>query len=224
MKNIALILASGIGSRCGTQIPKQFVEVNGQTILEHSFYAFENNNLIDEIIIVTNEEYLQKVEKMFEHSKKLSKVISGGITRKDSSFNGIRVIKEMEANVLIHDGVRPLITQQIINDCIEALKTHSAVCTTVDSVDTIFIIDQNNDINSIPQRQNIKCAQTPQCFKLSLIKDAHSKANQDHNCNVTDDCGLIINYTNSKIHTIQGSVDNIKITHFKDIEFTRSKL
>lgn len=224
MKNIALLLASGVGSRCGLNYPKQFAKVENKTILELSVESFENHNLIDEIIIVTNSEYVEKVKELTKKYEKVSKVVVGGATRKDSSFNGISAINDNEANVLIHDAVRPLVTSEIITNCIMALKKNLAVCVAIPSTDTIFVIDDNNKIASIPKRKFLMRAQTPQCFKLSLIRVAHQKANLDTNCVVTDDCGLIMNYTETKIYIVEGSEDNIKVTFKEDLDFVKSKL
>ncbi len=224
MKNIALLLASGSGSRCGLDYPKQFAKIADKTILEISVENFENHNLIDEIIIVTNSEYVEKVKKIINKYKKVSNVIAGGATRKDSSFNGISAIRDEEANVLIHDAVRPLITTEIITNCIKSLESNKAVCVAIPSTDTIFVIDEDDKIVSIPKRKFLRRAQTPQGFRLSLIRTAHQKANLDKNCLVTDDCGLIMNYTDSKIHVVEGSEDNIKVTFIDDIDFVKSKL
>lgn len=224
MKNIALILASGTGSRCGLDYPKQFAEICGKTILQHSVEVFENHNLIDEIMLVTNFEYVNKVSDLIKGYKKVSRVIAGGETRKDSSYNGVFAIDKDEANILIHDAVRPLISSEIITDCITALNDYNAVCVATDSTDTIFVIDCDDNIVDIPNRKFLRCAQTPQCFKLSLIKEAHTKAKLDKDCFVTDDCGLIMNYTDDKIHIVNGSVDNIKVTYYQDIRFVESKL
>lgn len=224
MKNIAIILASGTGSRCGLDIPKQFVKIDGKMVLEYSIEAFEQNELISEIIVVTSKDYVGKLSDLTNKYNKVSKIVQGGETRKDSSYNGIFSIEDAGANVLIHDAARPLISQRIINDCINALNTYMAVCTAVNSTDTVFVCDSDKNIDTIPLRKNVYRAQTPQCFKLSLIKKAHEIAYNDKACSVTDDCGLIINYTDEKIHIIEGSEDNIKVTYPDDIEFVRSKL
>ena len=224
MKNIALILASGSGSRCDLDYPKQFVEIDGKTILELSIDVFEHNSLVDEIIIVTNLDYLSKVSAMTEKYSKVSKVVAGGKTRRESSYNGVFSIYEDEANVLIHDAARPLVTDKIITDCIFALNEYKAVCTAINSTDTIFLVDGEENITDIPKRTYCRRAQTPQCFKLSLIKEAHDCAKTDINCSVTDDCGLILEYTNENIHIVEGDEDNIKITYKDDIDFIRTRL
>ncbi len=224
MKNIALILASGTGSRCNLGIPKQFAKINNKTILEYTINAFETHELIDEIYLVTSKEFLEKVKELTKDYIKVKAVIQGGETRKDSSYNGISAIKEIEAKVLIHDGVRPLISKDIITNCIKELEEKSAICVAIDSTDTIYEINENNTIKAIPQRKFLKRAQTPQCFKLSLIKKAHELANNDPNCLVTDDCGLVQYYNLTDIYLTQGDENNIKITYKEDLDFVKKQL
>ena len=224
MRNIALILASGTGSRFGADYPKQFVEINGKCILQHTVEKFQHNKNIDEIYLVTNSEYVAKVKGLTEEYSKVIKVVAGGLTRKDSSYNGVYSIPYKEANVLIHDGVRPLVSDEIIDECIKEMEIHSALCVTIESTDTVFVTDERGFIKKIPNRKLIKRAQTPQCFRLSLIKKAHELAKNDEGCLVTDDCGLVMTYNLASIKTIQGSTDNIKITYPEDIIFAEKKL
>lgn len=224
MKNVALILASGTGSRCGLGYPKQFADINGKCVLQHTVEKFENNSNIDEIILVTNSEYVKKVEELTQNYSKVKKVLEGGITRKDSSYNGISAIKYKECNVLIHDGVRPLISNDIIDNCIGCLTDKLAVCVAIDSTDTVYITNNDNLIIDVPKRSNLKRAQTPQCFRLSLIKRAHEFAKNDNNCVVTDDCGLIMHYKLADVYTVEGSERNIKITYQEDIDYARKYL
>ena len=224
MKNIALILASGTGSRCNLGIPKQFAKINNKTILEYTINAFETHELIDEIYLVTSKKFLEKVKELTKDYIKVQAVIQGGETRKDSSYNGISAIKDSEANILIHDGVRPLISKDIITNCIKGLEEKSAICVAIDSTDTIYEINKNNTIKAIPQRKFLKRAQTPQCFKLSLIKKAHELANNDPNCLVTDDCGLVQYYNLTDIYLTQGDENNIKITYKEDLDFVKKQL
>ena len=224
MKNVALILASGKGTRFKADCPKQFLKIGDKCILQYTIEKFENHPKIDDIYLVTNPEYVDKVTELSASYSKVVKVVAGGETRKNSSYNGIMAISEDECNVLIHDGVRPFVTDEIIDSCINELSHGSAVCTAVDSTDTVYITDKYDFINTIPQRRLVKCAQTPQCFKLSLIKKAHELALKDETCVVTDDCGLISNYGLSKIKIINGSEKNIKITFEDDIELAKKYL
>ncbi|MCR5266730.1 MAG: 2-C-methyl-D-erythritol 4-phosphate cytidylyltransferase [Cyanobacteria bacterium RUI128] len=224
MKNVALILASGTGSRCGLDFPKQFAEVNGKCILQYTVDKFQNNENIDEIYLVTNSEYVEKVKELTREYSKVLNVVAGGLTRKDSSYNGIYSIPYDECNVLIHDGVRPLVTDEIINNCINELETKYAVCVAIDSTDTIYVTSDDCKIIDVPKRSALRRAQTPQCFKLSLIKKAHDLAKNDKDCFVTDDCGLIMHYNLADVYTTNGSESNIKITYPNDIEFFKQSL
>ena len=215
MKNYAIILASGSGSRFGSNIPKQFTEIKGRTILERSVDVFENTSAIDEIILVVTPEYRELAESIINRNsyKKVTQIMNGGEQRKDSSYIGIHSVQEDEANVLIHDCARPFVSKKIINDCVEALKTYKAVGVAIPSTDTIIEVE-NNIIKSIPPRKKLMRIQTPQCFKLSLIKKAHELSKNDKE--FTDDCGLIIKHNLSEIYIVEGDRNNFKITYPED--------
>ena len=217
LKNYGIILASGSGSRYGADIPKQFVKIAGKTILEHTIDVFEKAEEIGDIIIVITPEYRTMAEEILlkNNYKKVSKLLNGGEIRKESSFIGISSIEDEEANVLIHDCARPFITQKIISNCIEALKTYNAVDVAIPSSDTIIKVDENNVIQSIPHRASLRRGQTPQCFKLSTIKKAHELSKNDSN--FTDDCGLIVKYGLGDVYVVDGDVENIKVTYPSDI-------
>ena len=219
MKNIAVILASGIGKRAGFGVPKQFMNLGGKTVLEHSIGAFENNSLIDEIIVVSHSDYKDYTKQLIKKAlfKKVSLVVCGGETRKDSSYNGITAIKESDAKVLIHDAVRPFVTDRMINDCIKKLDEFDAVTTAVESVDTLVKVN-DNIIESIPKRSLFRRVQTPQGFKLNVIKQAHYMANQSKDFIFTDDCGLVQHFELCQIAVVQGDEKNIKITYPNDIK------
>ena len=225
MKNIAIILASGTGERFGENIPKQFYQFKGKTLLEHAIDAFEKNKNIDEIILVTNPKFRDLAENILNKNdyKKITKVLNGGKTRVESSYIGTSEAPE-EANVLIHDAVRAFVTQKIIDDNIEALKKHEAVGTAIESIDTIIQVDENNVITAIPPRKFLKRVQTPQSFRANLIKKAHELALKDENASFTDDCGLILRYNLAPIHIVDGDELNIKITHKNDLNIIKNML
>ena len=215
LKNYALILASGTGNRFNSDIPKQFVKIGKKTLLELAIEAFEKIVEIDEIFIVITPEYRNKAEEILKTNnyKKVTKLLNGGEIRKESSYIAVNEVEEVEANVLIHDCARPFVSEDIIKNCINALKNNNAVGVALPTVDTIVEID-GNFIKKIPERSNLKCIQTPQCFKLSLIKKAHELAKNDNN--FTDDCGLIIKYNLDKVFVVNGSCENLKITYPND--------
>ncbi len=216
MKNYAIILASGSGTRCQNSLPKQFLKIGDKTILEHTLDIFETNSNIDGIVLVIPAQYRQIAIELMQNYKKIIKIIDGGKTRKESSYIGINSIKEDNCNVLIHDCARPLLTQEVLNDCIEALDNYDAIVTAVPSSDTVIEVE-NGEVKNIPDRAKLMRVQTPQCFKLSLIKKAHELSKDDNN--FTDDCGLVLKSKLAKVHIIKGDINNIKITYPQDIKF-----
>ena len=219
LKNYAIVLASGSGSRFGGNKPKQFEKISDKTILELSLDIFEKNANIDEIILVINPEYKDLAIDITKNKyQKLCAIINGGETRKQSSSIGVNHIKDFEANVVIHDCARPFLSQEVLNNCIEALKTHDAIDVALPVTDTIVFVKENF-IENIPNRETLYASQTPQCFKLSLIKKAHELA--CNNENFTDDCGIIMKYNLGKIYIVKGNIENFKITHPSDIELAR---
>ena len=213
--NYAIVLASGTGSRYGSELPKQFSKIAEKTILENTLDVFENNDNIDKIILVITPNYLGFVQNILVQGgyKKVDKIIEGGELRKDSSYNGVFAIDDEDANVLIHDCARPFVTDRIINDCILALNNYKAVNVAIPAVDTVIEVE-NNFIKSTPNRSSLMQVQTPQCFKLSLIKKAHELAKND--TNFTDDCGLITKHNLADVYVVQGDIENFKITYPKD--------
>jgi len=224
-KNIAVILASGTGERFGLNIPKQFYELNGKTILEYSIESFENHDEIDEIILVTNPEFRDFTQEILNKNNytKVTKLLNGGKTRVESSYIGTKDIED-RVNVLIHDAVRPFINKEIIDKNIEALKTYNAVGTAISSVDTIIEVDDRGFITNIPNRKYLKRIQTPQSFKSELIKKAHKLALADKSSVFTDDCGLVVKYNLDKIYIVDGSENNIKITTQSDLNIVKNIL
>ena len=219
MKNYAIILASGSSSRFGGELPKQFIEIDGKTILEHSVNAFEINENITDIIVVCNPDYIELSKEILSNKfSKIRHITTGGKTRQESSYIGVFLVEEDNANVLIHDGARPFVSQKIINDCIEGLKKFDALGVAIESNDTMIKLDEKGFICEIPQRASLRRIQTPQCFKADIIKKAHELAKEDKSLVVTDDCGMVLHFNLAKIAVIEGDNENIKITHQSDLQ------
>lgn len=223
--NIAVILSAGTGSRFGSNIPKQFINLAGKNIIEYTIAAFEQNDKIDEICIVADGIYHEKLVQISEDNnfKKVKRIIQGGLERKDSSFNAIKEYKDLKnVNLLFHDAVRPFVSQRIINDTINSLENYTAVDVAIATADTIIQVDNDtNTIENIPQRSKLQRGQTPQGFKLEIIKKAHELANEDKTEPMfTDDCGLVKQYLpHEKIYVVNGEEKNIKITYPEDLLF-----
>ena len=221
MKNIAIILAGGSGSRFGADMPKQFLTVCGKMIIEHTIDVFESHQMIDEIAIVCHEAYITEMQELIAKNEytKVSRVLKGGKERYHSSLAAIEAFTDDNSNLLIHDGVRPLVTDRIITDCVEALNDYEAVDVAVETTDTIIELDEYGSIAHIPQRRLLRNVQTPQCFRRGTIAKAFSLALQDPCFFPTDDCSLVYRYLPKvKIKVVEGEPMNIKITYKGDIE------
>ncbi|MCL2246211.1 MAG: 2-C-methyl-D-erythritol 4-phosphate cytidylyltransferase [Lentimicrobiaceae bacterium] len=218
--NIALILAGGSGARIATEIPKQFIEICGKTILEHTLDVFERHSLIDEIAIVINAQHSTEIEKILQNDnfKKVKKIASGGAERYDSSWAAIKAYQTYpDANLIIHDAVRPMIDAEIITKVITALEKYNAVSVAIPTTDTIYYVEDNH-IQQIPDRKKMMQAQTPQAFKQHLIFKAYQAAFCQKDFSATDDCGIVAKFLpNEPIFVVTGSTRNLKITHREDL-------
>lgn len=162
--NIAVILAGGSGSRVGGDKPKQFLRVAGKMIIEHTIEAFHDNPRIDEIAIVSREDYIEEVRKMVADNgyAKVKHVLCGGKERYHSSLAAISTCSNDNDRLLLHDCVRPLVTQRIINDCLDSLDRYEAVDVAVPTTDTIIETAPDGRIVRIPSRNSLRNVQTPQ--------------------------------------------------------------
>lgn len=222
MKNIAIILAGGSGRRLGESIPKQFIKIAGKKVIEHTIGVFQAHELIDEICVVVNADYLREIEqiRLSNNFSKLRKVLAGGEERYESSLAAINAYSQSvgECNMIFHDSVRPLVTERIITDCIKALERYDAVDVAVPTTDTIIQVDKDNEIINIPPRQTLRNGQTPQAFKLSTIRTAYEKALKDSEFKTTDDCGVVLKYLPETPNcVVRGEMFNMKLTYKEDI-------
>ena len=217
--NIAVILAGGVGSRLDSSHPKQFFKVAGKTVIEHTIEVFERNSLIDEIAVVINPAYLTTIEEIVLKNgwRKVRKILKGGAERYHSSMAAIEAYAGcQDVNLIFHDGVRPLITDRIIHDTIQALDTYNAVDVAVPAVDTIISV-HGDYIDAIPDRSKLRRGQTPQGFKLETIQEAYKCALLDPDFKSTDDCGVVLKYLpNEKIYVVRGEESNMKLTYKED--------
>lgn len=217
MKNIALIFAGGSGKRMNTvSRPKQFLELNGKPVIIYTLELFDNHPEIDGIVVVCLQSwipFLEKQLKKFEISK-VVKIVAGGNSGQESIYNGLVAAEERflnsDVNVLIHDGVRPLITEQTISDCIKTCSEKGNCITCVPATET-FVVKQSDGSLEIPTRANSLIARAPQCFKLCDILAAHKRALQEGHSDFIDSCTLMSHYGH-RMNTIIGPMENIKIT------------
>lgn len=222
-KFTAIVLSGGTGKRMNSNIPKQYMMLKDKPVLAHSLLAFEKSP-VDDVVIVCgagDEEYIIKefVEKY--GLTKVSAVCAGGAERFNSVYNGLKACKDTDY-VLIHDGARPYVTDEIIKRNIEEVQKYKAVVTSVKATDTVKIADDDGFVVSTPERKSVYFMQTPQTFEYSLALDSYSKLieelNNDVEVQVTDDAQVVEMYSDTKVKLIEGDYSNIKITVPKDLQ------
>lgn len=218
--NIGVIFAGGSGTRMNTKSrPKQFLDLNGKPIIIYTIELFDNHPDIDGIVVVCLESwipFLWKMLKKFEITKVVS-VVPGGSSGQESIYKGLCAAEEYvklhnddDTIVLIHDGVRPLITEDTITNNIGTVKEYGSCITTVPATETV-IVDNHDKTFSIPKRSDCMMARAPQSFYLKDIIGAHRKSQEEGKTDFIDSCSLMSHY-GYKLGLVQGPMENIKIT------------
>jgi ribitol-5-phosphate 2-dehydrogenase (NADP+) / D-ribitol-5-phosphate cytidylyltransferase len=233
--NVAVVLAGGTGQRMGLEIPKQLVKIAGKPIMQHTLQVFQSAPHIDEIIVAMTPGFTAEADAIVAAAgcTKVSRVIEGGATRTETTMRAIEAVSATapEANVLFHDAVRPFIDHRIIEDCVRALDKYEAVDVAIPSADTIIKVDDYGGtvIKDVPRRDLLRRGQTPQCFRLSTIREAYALALADPDftagkISATDDCSVVLRYLpDVPIYVVAGSEQNMKVTHPVDV-FIADKL
>ena len=174
---VAVVLGGGSGTRFGADRPKQLLTLDGRTLVEHCVAAFTTAPGVDEVLLVMGPGFVDEAAKLV--GDQVNSVIECGITRADSVRNAIRHVSERHdpsaTGVLFHDAARPLVDQRVIADCVAALHVHDAIGTAVPTPDTIVVVT-DGVMSHVPPRESLMRCQTPQCFRLSVIADAHRRA------------------------------------------------
>ncbi|WP_328915522.1 MULTISPECIES: bifunctional cytidylyltransferase/SDR family oxidoreductase [unclassified Streptomyces] len=219
LRNVAVILAGGVGSRIGLPVPKQLLKIAGKSIIEHTLTVFEGAPEIDEVVVLMTPGHTQEIEKIVAEAglTKVSRVLEGGSSRNETTLRAIEAIGPEECNVLFHDAVRPLISRRIITDCVKTLQEHEAVDVVIPSADTIVVVE-DEAITDIPDRSRLRRGQTPQGFRLSTIRKAYEVAGADPDFAATDDCSVVLRYLpDVPIKVVAGEEHNMKVTQPVDI-------
>lgn len=220
----AVILASGTGSRAGSGAPKQFVDVGGRSLLEHSVAVFDRHPRVDDIRVVVAAEWRAAAAGLIARAglKKAPDLLDGGATRSASSHIGVAGL-DPDDRVLVHDAVRPFVTAEIIDRCLDALAHTPAVAVAVPTPDTVIEVDDDGRIAAIPDRDRLRLAQTPQGFHAGVLQRAHELFAADPDATATDDCGLVLRYGLAPIAVVAGERANVKITYPEDLEEARAR-
>ncbi|MCF0146909.1 MAG: 2-C-methyl-D-erythritol 4-phosphate cytidylyltransferase [Clostridium sp.] len=212
----AIILAGGKGKRMGANISKQYIELKGKPILYYTIKRFSEAKDIDKIILVLPKDEIDycKEEVLNKYSLRVDLIVEGGKERQDSVINALDKLVDDEI-VLIHDGARPFTSQRIIDEGIKYARLYGASAPGVMPKDTIKIKDNNNFSLSTPDRNTLVAIQTPQVFKLNIIKECHRRVKEE-NIKVTDDTMVVEQYGN-KVYLYEGDYTNIKVTTPEDL-------
>ena len=222
LRNVAVVLAGGTGTRVGLSIPKQLIKIAGKPIIEHTIAALQESPLIDEIMVMMAPGHLDNVRAIVRSGgyDKVSQILEGAGTRNDTTAAALAALGDAECNVLLHDAVRPLVSQTIIAANVEALQTYQAVDTAIPSADTVIAVqpDQPSRSPTCSPGSLLRRGQTPQSFRLSTIRAAYANAAKDPNFTATDDCTVVLRYLPEvPIHVVAGHERNMKVTEPIDV-------
>jgi 2-C-methyl-D-erythritol 4-phosphate cytidylyltransferase len=235
MRTVAVVLAGGSGVRVGGNTPKQLQLLAGRTLLEYSVAAFDAAPGIDEIVVVMPAELIGEAKRILDATyRKVSHIIAGGTDRPGSTRQAIDLLSrdmgdgaDGDCNVLFHDAARPLVDQRIIADCVSGLAGSQALGVVVPTADTIVEVT-DGVMTSIPPRESLGRCQTPQGFRLSVIRRAHELAAADPDVGTfrpTDDCGIVLRYLPEiEVRVVRGSERNLKITYPGDLRIAEAAL
>ena len=222
MKTIALITAAGKGRRMQSSIPKQYLSLGGEPILARTVQVFEECPAVDGIYIIVPPDQLDMVQEAIVekyHFKKVLKLVRGGKNRQQSVWNGLRAIRSECSIVVVHDGVRPFVNRQMIEQSIEEAGKHGSAVVAVPAKDTVKRAVKGKKIQTLP-REEIWLAQTPQSFQFPLLMKAYQKAYLEDVLG-TDDAFLVERLGNP-ITLVQGDYANVKITTPEDLTFAEA--
>lgn len=222
--NIGIIFAGGVGQRMGSDVPKQFLDVYGKPIIIHTLEKFQYNENIDLIYVACKEELIPVFEEMVQKYQ-ITKIPNGGIvaggkTGQDSIYNALCAARRDNPDdsiVLIHDGVRPIITDEVINKNIDSVCEYGSAITCTSCFETPVISYDGESVADLPKRKYVYTAQAPQSFRLGDVLSVHEKVRKENPdyTDVVDTCTLMTN-NGFKVHIIEGNRGNIKVTTPED--------
>lgn len=220
--NVAIIAAGGQGLRMGGNQAKQFLELDGIPIIIHTLKRFEQSAAIDECVLVLpagdTAGFLVQAGKF--GLRKLSHVVAGGASRRDSVFRGLRAIREATVEIVaVHDGVRPFVTTGEIDRTITAAREYGAAVLVAPATDTIKEVEQGRVIRTLP-RERVRHALTPQCFRYELLRRAYEQSTEA-DAETTDD-SMLVERLGQTVAVVEGDPRNIKITRPEDLALAES--
>ena len=219
-KCTVILLAAGKGTRMGSEIPKQFMNILDKPVLYYSLNCFQNSSLIDDVIVVTSKEMMSYCKKEIVDKFRFTKVrhmIAGGAERYDSVYEGLKCC-ENTSYVFIHDGARPFVNDELLSRGYEKVKGSGACIAGVPTKDTVKLSDGDNKVIETPDRNSVWMIQTPQIFDYPLIRRAYDRLQNYNKEGITDDAMVLETMEEHPVRLFMGSYRNIKITTEEDLE------
>ena len=221
--NVAIVFAGGIGVRMGSDVPKQFLELNGKPVLAHVLALFQAHPRVDRIVLVAAPEHFGRCEALVaaEGVTKLHRLVAGGATAQESIYSGLKAASEdfpPETTVLLHDGVRPYLDPRVIDANIDAVERFGSAITYTPCYETIVLSKDGAKVDALPFRRESYTAQAPQSFRLGEILAAHRKvrARPEGYADMVDQATICWTL-GIPIHLVPGNRGNVKITTPEDI-------
>lgn len=223
-RNVAVLLAGGVGTRIGADLPKQLITIAGRPMLEHSLAALHDHPMVDEVLIMMAPGYLDRARTIVRDGcyTKVADILEGGETRNATAFRALDWLGEQDGNVLLHDAARPLVPARVITDCWCGLEDYDAVFVGIPSADTIVEVSPDGTtLSDIPARSRLRRGQTPQAFRTPVIQRAYALARRDPDFMATD-CSsvatMVFRYLpDVPIGLVRGDERNIKVTDPIDV-------
>lgn len=220
MKHIGIVMSAGKGLRMGSDVPKQYMDLDGKPVLFYALNAMQES-FIDEIIIVVGEGSIdfvsEEIVKKYGFSK-VTQIVEGGAERSDSVYNGLLAVKDPDNSyVYIQDGARPCLTTDLLWKVKEDVECFGTAVVGVKSKDTVKLVGPDGFVATTPSREWVWNVQTPQTFVCSDILDAYDKFRANKNAVVTDDASVMEQFGKLPVHITEGDYRNVKITTSEDI-------
>ena len=219
----AIVLSAGQGIRMGTSVQKQYIELEGKPVIYYTLKAFQDSEIIDDIILVVGKDQISYVKEEIVDNYGFTKVrtiVEGGKERYDSVWSGLQTIKE-EGYTFIHDGARLFVNEAILRRGYETVEQHRACVAGMPSKDTVKLVEENTFASGTPNRKYVWTVQTPQIFETALIKAAYEKIMQGDCNGITDDAMVVEQTMNVPVKLFEGSYENIKITTPEDLDIAK---
>ena len=224
-KCTAIVLAAGSGSRMGTAIQKQYLELEGKPVLYYCLHVFQESRYIDEIVLVTGEREIdycrEKIVQQYGFDK-VVQIVAGGKERYESVYHGLKYVED--GIVFIHDGARPFVDEEMVERAYECVLRDQACVVGMPVKDTIKIVNERQRVESTPDRATLWAIQTPQVFSADLLLEAYGKLMKQNLIQVTDDAMAVEKMLNHEVKVFTGKYENIKITTPEDLVIAKAFL